>query len=148
MLSWNITLFNKIESHLYLINHFWRKQKLIKLYLHLKNHFWNMKWRRRVICSKFICSKKLLDSKISTARHCSIRWQKYINLLENQKSMPYMSCRAYAFFRPKCATARIATARIATAWQNHWKMSTARIKKSWKVWNMYGSLVKKQSKLG
>ena len=55
-----------------------------------------------------------------TARHCSSRWQKYMHLLENQKSMPYMSCQANAFFRPKCATARIATAR-----QNHWKMSTA-----------------------
>jgi hypothetical protein len=53
---------------------------------------------RRVICSKFICSKKLLDTKISTAQHRSSRWQKYINLLENQKSMPYMSCRAYAFY--------------------------------------------------
>ncbi len=56
--------------------------------------------------------------------------------------MLYMSCRADASFRPKCttariatariATARIATARIATARQKHWKMSTARIKKSWK----------------
>ncbi len=77
---------------------------------------------RRVICSKFICSKNLLDTKILTARHRSSRWQKYMKLLENQKSMSYMSCRADAFFRPKCTTARIATAQ-----QNHWKMLTARI---------------------
>ncbi len=50
-----------------------------------------------------------------------------MNLLENQKSMPYISCRADASFRPKFTTARIATAQ-----QKHWKMSTARIKKSWK----------------
>jgi hypothetical protein len=122
-------------------------------YLHI---LYGNRWRR-VICSKFICSKKLLDTKISIAQHCLSRWQKYMNLLENQKSMAYMSCRADASFRPKCTTARIATAQ-----QKHWKMSTARIKKSWKVWNMYGSsvkkswkfwnmygsLVKKQSKLG
>jgi hypothetical protein len=96
-------------------------RRLLKNIIIFLFYFWTL-GRRRVICSKFICSKKLLDTKISTARHCSSRWQKYLHLLKNQKSMPYMSCRAYAFFRPKCATARIATAQ-----QNHWKMSTARI---------------------
>ncbi len=75
---------------------------------------------RRVICSKFICSKNLLDTKISTARHRSSRRQKYTKLLENQKSMPYVSCQADASFRPKLTTARIASAR-----QKIKKMSTA-----------------------
>ncbi len=66
-----------------------------------------------------------------------------MNLLENQKSMPYMSCRADASFRPKCTTARIATAR-----QKHWKMSAARIKKSWKSGTCTAVWLKKQSKLG
>jgi hypothetical protein len=78
-------------------------------------------FRRRVICSKFICSKNLLDTKISTARHRSSRRQKYTKLLENQKSMPYVSCWADASFRPKLTTARIASAR-----QKIKKMSTAR----------------------
>ncbi len=78
--------------------------------------------RRRVICSKFICSKNLLNTKISTARHRLSRWQKYLYLLENQKSMPYMSCRADASLRSKWTTARIASARqkikkMSTAWQ-------------------------------
>ena len=92
--------------------------------------FTSLMWRR-VICSKFICSKKLLNTKISIAQHCSSRWQKYMHLLENQKSMPYMSCQADAFFRQKWITAQIATARqkiwkMSTAWQKIWKMSTAR----------------------
>jgi hypothetical protein len=86
----------------------------------LNNLLLNAIWRR-VICSKFICSKNLLDTKISTARHHSSRWQKYMKLLENQKSMPYVSCRADASFRSKWTTARIASAR-----QKIKKMSTAR----------------------
>ncbi len=80
-----------------------------------------------------------------------------MNLLENQKSMPYMSCQADASFRPKCTTARIATAQ-----QKHWKMSTARIQKRLKsgtctaVWlkkveksgTCMAVRLKKQSKLG
>ncbi len=77
---------------------------------------------RRVICSKFIFSKNLLDTKILTARHRSSRWQKYIKLLENQKSMPYVSRQADASFRSKWTTARIASAqqkikKMSTAWQ-------------------------------
>ncbi len=41
------------------------------LKISLKNQYSNS-WRR-VNCSKFICSKKLLDTKISTARHHSSR---------------------------------------------------------------------------
>jgi hypothetical protein len=47
--------------------------------------------------------------------------KKYMNLLENQKSMSYMSCWGDAFFRQK-----LITAQIATAWQKIWKKSTAR----------------------
>ncbi len=66
-----------------------------------------------------------------------------MNLLENQKSMPYMSCWADASFRPKCTSARIATAR-----QKHWKMSTARIKKSWKSGTCTAVWLKKVEKSG
>ncbi len=57
--------------------------------------------------------------------------------------MQYMSCRADASFRPKCTTARIATAR-----QKHWKMSTARIKKSWKYGTGMAVQLKKVEKSG
>ena len=54
-----------------------------------------------------------------------------------------MSCQADASFRPKCTTAR-----IATAWQKHWKMSTARIKKSWKYRTCTAVRLKKVEKSG
>ena len=54
-----------------------------------------------------------------------------------------MSCRADTSFRPKCTTARIATAR-----QKHWKMSTARIKKSWKSGTCTAVWLKKVEKSG
>ncbi len=44
------------------------------------------------------------------------------NKNETAWKTPKKSCRADAIFRPKWSTAR-----IATAWQKHWKMSTARI---------------------
>ena len=79
---------------------------------------------------------------------------KKMKLLEKK---PKKSFWADASFRPKWPTAWIATAQ-----QKNCKMSTAWIKKNWKsgtctaVWlkkveksvNMYGSSVKKQSKLG
>ncbi len=86
------------------------KHKMSMLFMN-----WNLE-RRRVICLKFICSKKLLNTKILVAQHCLSRWQKYMNLLENQKSMPYMFCQADAFFRQKWITAWIAIAR-----QKIWK---------------------------
>jgi hypothetical protein len=36
-----------------------------------------------------------------TAQHRSSRCQKYMKLLKNQKSMPYVLFRAVATFRPK-----------------------------------------------
>ncbi len=118
-----------------------------------KSNIWLVSIRRWVICLKVICSKNLLDTKILIAQHCSSRCQK-MKLLEKK---PKKSFRADASFRPKWPTAWIATAQ-----QKNCKMSTAWIKKNWKsgtctaVWlkkveksvNMYGSSVKKQSKLG
>ncbi len=53
-----------------------------------------------------------------TARHqnldCSTLFEQMTKIYESarkSKSIPYMSCRADASFRPKCTTARIATAR-------------------------------------
>ncbi len=59
-----------------------------------------------------ICSKKLLDTKISLA----------FAIICNCSKIKKVSIQADASFRPKCTTARIATAR-----QKHWKMSTAQI---------------------
>ncbi len=51
------------------------------------------------------------SSKIAFAQHCLSKCQKYMKLLENQKSMLYMSCQAAATSRPKLITAQIATGR-------------------------------------
>ncbi len=66
-----------------------------------------------------------------------------VKKMETAQKSKKGSFRADSSFWPKWSTAQ-----IATAGQKHWKMSTARIIKKFKVWNMYGSLVIKQSSLG
>ena len=61
----------------------------------------------------------------------------------NCSKIKKVSFRADASFRPKCTTAW-----IATAWQKPWKISTARIKKSWNSGTCTAVRLKKVEKSG
>ena len=63
--------------------------------------------------------------------------------IETARKTPKKSFRADEIFRPKWSTAL-----IATAWQKHWKMSTARILKSWKSGTCTAVWLKKVEKIG
>ncbi len=109
----SFSLFIKLLLSFLMLNLFFEGKKIVFLlfqYVELWIENWSI-FRRRVNCSKFICSKKLLDTKISTAQHRSSRCQKNENCSKIKKT----SFQADASFRPKWTTAR-----IATAWQKHW----------------------------
>ena len=118
-----------LQSHL-LISETFRVSSKIYLY----KIFQFSIGRRRVNCSKFICSKKLLDTKISTARHCSSRCQKNGNCSKIKKRV--ISSR-FKFLTKmiNCSNCNCSTKTLKN-------VNCSNLEKL-KVWNMYGISVKK-----
>ena len=75
-------------------------------------------------CSKLDSSKKLVDTKISTAQRKSSSWQKKWKLVDSQYLTGF-DVGSTGFEQLIVEVSKILTAQIATGRQRFWKMSTA-----------------------